>query len=112
MVLGCDIVQALRSTKKIQQHTLSIPNEPSTYYFSTHGCRFWVSLGATFLREEAPLVAPAAARALLSKKLAIALAVSYGKGINIDIMVQVEDLPVFGKTPARFTRRRASRDHA
>lgn len=74
MVLGCDIVQALWSTKNIQRLILSIQSERFTYYFSTHGCRFWVSLGATFLREEAPLVAPAAARALLSKKLAIALA--------------------------------------
>lgn len=41
------------------------------YYFSTHGCRFWASLGAVDLDDDAPLVAAAAARALLSKKLAI-----------------------------------------
>ena len=42
-----------------------------TYYFSTQGCKFWVSFGATVLDEEVPLVAAAAARALLSKKLAM-----------------------------------------
>lgn len=41
---------------------------PATYYFSTHGCRFWVSLGTAALDEEELF---AAARALLSKKLAI-----------------------------------------
>lgn len=42
-----------------------------TYYFSTQGCRFWLSLGGASLDEEAPFVAAAAARALLSKKFDI-----------------------------------------
>ena len=111
MVLGRDIVQALWSTKNIQQHTLSIQNEPYTYYFSTHGCRFWVSLGATFFSEEAPLVAPAAARALLSKKLAIALARLLTMLCHTE-RVDIVGAPYLGKRPGRFTRRRASRDHA
>lgn len=42
------------------------------YYFSTHGCRFWLSLGAEVFEDDAPLAAAtAAARALLLKKLAI-----------------------------------------
>lgn len=51
----------------------------STYYFSTHGCKFWVSFGAADLNEDAPLVADAAARALLSKKLAIWSGYQVGK---------------------------------
>ena len=58
----------------------------STYYFSTQGCRFWESLGTTALDEEAPLVAAtAAARALLSKKLAIG-----PQGHNADNLLQYE----------------------
>ena len=41
------------------------------YYFSTHGCKFWVSFGAAAFEEEASFAAAAAARALLSKKLAM-----------------------------------------
>ena len=42
------------------------------YYFSTHGCRAWLSLGAEVFEDDAPLAAAtAAARALLLKKLAI-----------------------------------------
>ena len=44
-----------------------------TCYFSTQGCRFRVSFGAAVLEAEAPLAVAAAARALLSKKLAIVL---------------------------------------
>ena len=42
------------------------------YYFSTQGCKFVASFGAAAFEDEAPLVAAAAAaRALLSKKLAM-----------------------------------------
>lgn len=45
----------------------------AAYYFSTHGCNFVfsMSLGVGPLEEEAPLVAAAAARALLLKKFDI-----------------------------------------
>lgn len=51
--------------------TLASLQSDCTYYFSTHGCRFWFSFWAVVFEEEAPIEATAAARALLSKKLAI-----------------------------------------
>ena len=73
MVLGCNIIQALRTAVEGDQYISIMEAEDLTYYFSTHGCRFWVSFGGAALDDEAPLVAAAAARALLSKKVAIAL---------------------------------------
>lgn len=40
----------------------------STYYFSTHGCRFRLSCRGVAFEADALLLAAAAARALLSKK--------------------------------------------
>ena len=44
----------------------------SVYYFSTHGWLFVESFGGGALEDEAAFAAFAAARALLSKKFAIA----------------------------------------
>ncbi|KAI4290267.1 MAG: hypothetical protein L6R35_000461 [Caloplaca aegaea] len=75
MILGGDIFEAFRSTGSgSASYSMHYTLVFSAHYFSTHGCRFWDSLGAAALDEEAPLAAAAvaaAALALLSKKLAI-----------------------------------------
>ena len=72
MVLGCNIIQALWTAIAINDDLASASDRRLTYYFSTQGCRFWDSLRAAPLADEAPLVAAtAAARALLLKKFAI-----------------------------------------
>ena len=59
---------------EISNDTTRTRGRPSTYYFSTQGCRLRDSLGAAAFEEDAPLVAvTAAARALLSKKFAIGI---------------------------------------
>ena len=72
MILCCDIIQALWSTKTISGDS-STRKAGFTHYFSTHGCSLVLSwsLGFGALEEEAPLVAAAAARALLLKKFDI-----------------------------------------
>ncbi len=70
---------------EISKDPASTSGRRSTYYFSTHGCRFWDSLGVAALDEEPPLVvATAAARALLSKKFAIGLR-SQGSGLSVEV---------------------------
>ena len=57
----------------------------TTYYFSTHGCNAAFSSFATVLEDEAPFAAAAfaaAARALLSKKLAMVCQAIYFKFVS------------------------------
>ena len=72
MVLGSDIVETFWSAEGRHLYIQGVFQIKVTYYFSTHGCRFWVSLEAAALDDEAPFAAAAAAaaaRTLLSKKL-------------------------------------------
>ena len=74
MILSGDIAQTFGPAAVTLAEFFKENMSDSPYYFSTHGCRFWVSLGAADLDEDTPLVAAtAAARALLSKKFAMGI---------------------------------------